>query len=989
VVNSVADTANPTDPYLTLREAIAIANSPTLPSGLSDQILGQISGDLHQDGADTIAFDPAGVTGPIALTGSQLELSLPAGTAAVTIDAGDAGVTVDGNNASRVLQVDAGVQATLDHVTVANGRTTGSGDVGSGAGVFNRGTLAVNSCTLRSGFASLYGGGIDNQGTLTVSNSVLSGNLCFYFGGGIYNSGSLTVIWSTLSANTATVGGGGIANTGTLTLTGSTLSANSAYGNGGGINNGGSLTVTNCTLSGNSAYSNGSGGGIYNGGSLTVTSSTLSGNSASSGGGISSSGGTLVLENTILAGNASSGDGGPDVNGRVQSSSSHNLVGIADGSLSGLTNGVGGNLLGSVASPIDPGLGPLADNGGPTLTHALLDDSPARGAGSLDYATPADQRGLPRVAGGEIDLGSFQTQDEVAGPQVVVSDPSGVIDPPVDHLRLTFNHSLDVDSLTPDQLSLTGPGGGIALTGVAAVPSTDNQQFDVSFVSQDQPGDYTLVVGTGVRDTHGITPASPSTVRFSLFDQMIGSVLTVNSTLDTASDSDPYLSLREAIALVNGRTLPADLSPQIQAQISGTLHGHGWDVIVFDPASVTGSITLRQGQLELTQSSRVARITIEGAPAGVTVDGNNASRVLQVDDGVDATLDHLTITRGMAPLSHLFEQADGGGISNAGTLVVAESTLTGNHALNSGLSSSSYGGAIYNTGVLTVAESTISGNGCSASGARKYSAGASGAGIFNSGTLTMIGSTVSNNSASASAGEPSTYAGAGGIDCGFTPFGTLYLQNTIVAGNRNSSSGSASGPDVSGTAQTGSSYNLVGIGTSLSGISDGIDHNQIGTSANPLDPGLLPLGDYGGPTWTMALEPGSPALDAGDPDLAGTLDQRGVPRTGGVNIGAFQASAAAFVVSAPATATAGVPFDVSVLVVDIFGQAAVGYTGTISFSSSDPDPNVMLPPDYTFQPSDGGVVTFSAGVTLFTPGNQTLTVTDPDSGITGSTVVTL
>jgi hypothetical protein len=108
-----------------------------------------------------------------------------------------------------------------------------------------------------------------------------------------------------------------------------------------------------------------------------------------------------------------------------------------------------------------------------------------------------------------------------------------------------------------------------------------------------------------------------------------------------------------------------------------------------------------------------------------------------------------------------------------------------------------------------------------------------------------------------------------------------------------------------------------------------------------------------------------------------------------VNIGAFQASASAFVVTAPATAAAGMPFDVTVTVVDGFGQVAAGYTGTISFSTSDTDPNVVLPPDYTVQPSDSGVVTFSAGVTLFSAGDQTLTVTDLDSGLTGSTVVTL
>jgi hypothetical protein len=114
-----------------------------------------------------------------------------------------------------------------------------------------------------------------------------------------------------------------------------------------------------------------------------------------------------------------------------------------------------------------------------------------------------------------------------------------------------------------------------------------------------------------------------------------------------------------------------------------------------------------------------------------------------------------------------------------------------------------------------------------------------------------------------------------------------------------------------------------------------------------------------------------------------------VARSGGVNIGAFQASASVIVLTAPGTATAGVPFDISVAVVDIFGQAAVGYTGTVHFSTTDPDPGVVLPADYTFGPADGGMATFSGGVTLVTPGSQTLTATDLTSGIAGSTAVIL
>jgi hypothetical protein len=168
----------------------------------------------------------------------------------------------------------------------------------------------------------------------------------------------------------------------------------------------------------------------------------------------------------------------------------------------------------------------------------------------------------------------------------------------------------------------------------------------------------------------------------------------------------------------------------------------------------------------------------------------------------------------------------------------------------------------------------------------------------------------------------------------------------------------------------------------------------VGTAANPIDPLVGPLQDNGGPTQTMALLAGSPALNAGDPAQLGTPDQRGVVRTGGVNIGAYQASASAFLPNAPRRVQVGVPFDVTVTAVDPFNQVAVGYTGTVTFSTSDPDPGVVLPADYAFTLDDGGSHTFTdtglGETTLITPGDQMLTVMDTaDNNITGSAIITV
>jgi hypothetical protein len=285
-VNSTADTASPTDPYLSLREAVAIVNSPSLPSGLSNQILGQISGTLHQGGSDTVVFDPAVVTSPITLGGTQLRLSLPGSTAVVTIDGGS-GVTLDGNNATRVLEVAGGVEATLRHLTIAHGHI-----FANGSGILNNGSLTISNCTLSSNTAAPFpgrapsGGGIFSTSMLTVTDSTISNNLSGN-GGGIStdNHSTLTVSNCNLTGNTAisSTGSGGSAGGidafgSSVTVTNSTLTSNSAGVGGGIATDRSTLTVSDCTLAGNRAAADG--GGIYNfpgGSALTVSNSTLTG----------------------------------------------------------------------------------------------------------------------------------------------------------------------------------------------------------------------------------------------------------------------------------------------------------------------------------------------------------------------------------------------------------------------------------------------------------------------------------------------------------------------------------------------------------------------------------------------------------------------------------------------------------------------------------------------------------------------------------------
>jgi glucuronoarabinoxylan endo-1,4-beta-xylanase len=132
---------------------------------------------------------------------------------------------------------------------------------------------------------------------------------------------------------------------------------------------------------------------------------------------------------------------------------------------------------------------------------------------------------------------------------------------------------------------------------------------------------------------------------------------------------------------------------------------------------------------------------------------------------------------------------------------------------------------------------------------------------------------------------------------------------------------------------------------------------------------------------------GAALYTAGIQDVTVTDTSSGITGTALVNVQA--APAVAFQLIVQAQASSGTPFDVTVLAVDAYGNIDTNYQGTITFSTSDSDPGVVLPVDYTFQPGDQGQATFSGGVTLITPGDQTLTVTDPVSGITGSAVVTV
>jgi len=324
-----------------------------------------------------------------------------------------------------------------------------------GAGIYNKGTVTLNNSTVSDNAgetdasSSSYGGGIYNEGIVTLTNSTVSDNSAKDGGGGIYNLDTITLTNSTVSGNSvkdsafidwaAHAYGGGIYNEGTVTLINSTVSGNladaSAYGRGaysygGGIYNEGTITLTNSTVSGNSAAADSlydstyaRGGAIYNEGTVTLSNSTVSGNSTNAdssydnaytyGGGICNWSGTITLNNALISGN-SAGEGNEiyiDL-GEI-SSDNYNLFGHSGESNTdafvGFTPvGTDVDATGDDGSALEDILSPLADNGGPTWTHALPEGSPAIDLAECSDDLTTDQRSYPRPSGDGCDAGSFE-----------------------------------------------------------------------------------------------------------------------------------------------------------------------------------------------------------------------------------------------------------------------------------------------------------------------------------------------------------------------------------------------------------------------------------------------------------------------------------------------------------------------------------------------------------------------------------------------------
>jgi hypothetical protein len=853
-----------------LRAAIDAAN---LSAGTPDEITFSVTGTIN------IASQLPTITDALTITGPGANL--------LTINAGNGTDDLPGTtDGYRVFNIDNG-SASLINVAISGLTLTGGDTLGQGGAILNREHLTLTASTV-SGNASDDGGGIANSGgTLNLRSSTVSDNRA-----GVYGAG------------------GGIANSeGTLSITGSTLSGNSA-GTGGGIFNyqSTSMTITGSTISGNSA--SGAGGGVFTlAGSSTATSisnSIITGNIASTGSEIRNVS-SVYLDGFNLIGDSSK-------------TTAQAIYGVAVGATDILatSNGTAPTALAAIIAP-------LANNGGPTQTHALVAGSPALNAIPIvdlapgGVATQSSEYPVSFPAGNAIDgnpttFTSTDLEDANATWQVTMASDF-VVTQVVLHNRLEVQSRLrditvevlDAFGVVVATSALLNPenilGGGqldvgpatlsfdlVAETGGAVVGRTIRvrRTSDPDLSGSGGQGNEAEpdVLSLGEVDVFGLANIPGTDQRGTPFSRLFGSGLDIGAyeaqslalVVDTLTDesdgnySAGDLSLREAMQLANANP--------------------GADTISFDAGLAGGTINLNAalGQLVISQSA-----TVTGLGANLlTINAGGNSRVLHITSGT-VNVSGLTLTGGnadrggglrseLAATTTLTAMAiegntatsatdAGGGIWAWGVLIVTSTTISGNTAPNG------RGGGVHVTESTLIENSTLSSN----------SAGGSGGGVIHQGgsgitPIAITNSTITGNSAGGS---------GGGV---YKVGGLATITGSIISGNTAVTSGREIFRNITNTALSLVGYNLIGDSSkttaqALQSVTAGgntITATSNGTNPKALGAILAPLANNGGPTKTHALVLGSPAIDAGDPELSTNVTLGGVAtQSSTYNIGGF------------------------------------------------------------------------------------------------------
>jgi PKD repeat protein len=430
-------------------------------------------------------------------------------------------------------------------------------EMGRGGGIYNDGPLTILNSTFYSNTAA-SGGGVYNYGQLSVSQSTFSENEADYEGGAVYNEGLFSASQSTFSGNAAVYAGGGLYNAFNFVPT---SAAKREPGKPAAVD----MEIVNSTLSGNRVTNvEGGGGGVYNNGPLTILNSTFYTNTAvsESGGGLfNQEGADLAFANTVIAHSA----GGDCLNWGNITPNVSNLIedGSCDADFSGETL-----------------LGPLTNNGGPTLTHlplagsSLIDGGDNASAAGLTY----DQRGggFPRVVSGTVDIGAVEVS----------------VEPP------TLTASNDSPTLLGTATNLTA-----TLTGVMSNPT-----FTWNF------GDALAGTGQTVAHTYGAFGLYTATVTAA------NGVVTVTATTRVTITEPPLLNL----VAINDSPTPLGNTTNLLASVQGSsatftwAFGDGTIGTGQSPAHVYGVVGFYTALVTATNSvstlTTTTRVTITDQP---------------------------------------------------------------------------------------------------------------------------------------------------------------------------------------------------------------------------------------------------------------------------------------------------------------------------------------------------------------------------------------
>jgi hypothetical protein len=477
--------------------------------------------------------------------------------------------------------------------------------------------LTLIGVTLRNGTTAEDGGGIFNRGMLTVVETQIETNAA-RSGGGIYNAGgTLAINRSTLATNQASASGGALANaTGAVSVINSTISTNAATVDGGGIWNAGSLSLESTTIAANGA--NVRGNGIFN-----------------------ASAGTLSLHNTLLAANpvAGSSDG---FNEGTMTSHGYNLIG--NNNQFAISGNVG-DRLGTAASPIDPTISSLRNNGGSTSTHALLTGSPAIDTGELAATAASDQRGIRRPHDGDVvvgalrDIGAFELFEpgSISGTVFHDLDGDGVTDPG-ENLALGIRVFLDLN-----RDGKANPGEPIQITNGSGGFSFLTLEPHEYAVTLDLPRSHAASFPLSAFQTYNLQRAETAhLLPFGIQQIAIAVPNIISSHIIWASGTGPYV-VSDNLVVESGASLRIEAGVQVLFESGASLRVDGvLDVDGTAPAPVAfasieespdpselwaglelgNSVTESDAMGNWLSGTRIRHAVIRGASVGLLAKGS-------------------------------------------------------------------------------------------------------------------------------------------------------------------------------------------------------------------------------------------------------------------------------------------------------------------------------------------------------------------------------